>query len=63
MSDNAHRAPLSWRVWVCAAFGVVVGGGAAFDYVGQGDYVKAVVGGIVCVASLAVIAWGLDDRA
>ena len=56
-------SPLHWRVWVLIAFGAIIGAGSANEFFTQGEYVKAVVGGVVFATCLGVAAWALQGRA
>lgn len=55
--------PLHWREWVLLAFGVIIGAGSAVQFLTQGEYLKAVLGGVVCAVCLGVAAWALRDSA
>ena len=59
MPDESGRSRLHWRTWALVGCGAIVGGGSAVEYFAQGDYVKAVIGGLVCATCLGVVAWAL----
>ena len=63
MTEDSGSSALHWRVGVLIAFGAIIGAGSAIEFFTQGEYVKAVVGGVVFATCLGVAAWALQGRA